>query len=253
MRDDLLEAQASVDWAVSQIPLLADCFASWVEGNPYGLTVESDAETKENLLVAYELGAPDLRLNAWVGGIINAIRSSLDMLAASLARRNNKSPSADTHFPVFQCIMDMIDPLTGIDAKKWLSDGERAVIKTLKPYAGGNDVLFTLHRLDIERKHVRLLAIRPAISSFHMPVYIGGQTLEWKRTDEKTILLRYPATFVFDPDQANVKLTSEIIFNEAALGLDKHQVIPVLLEFARQASEIIARFDAPRFCLPILE
>jgi len=43
----------------------------------------------------------------------------------------------------------MIDPLHGIEGKKWLSKGEQAMIKALKPYKGGDHTLWPLHQLDI--------------------------------------------------------------------------------------------------------
>jgi hypothetical protein len=37
MRDDLLDAQAAVDWAVAQIPLLQQDFIEWQRRNPYSV------------------------------------------------------------------------------------------------------------------------------------------------------------------------------------------------------------------------
>lgn len=161
----VLAAQAAVDWAVAQIPLFQNAFLEWNK-DPYELLKERDPENGDYLIVARLRHLLPLTFNAWAGAMINSVRSGLDLLAASLALRNGKRPSADTHFPIFPSEMDMIDPLTGIEGKKWLSKGERATIKSLKPYRGGDSTLWALHRLDVMRKHQRLLSAQPDISGY---------------------------------------------------------------------------------------
>ena len=73
--------------------------------------------------------------------MINSLRSALDLLAAALATRNGEKPSPDTHFPIFACEQDIIDPLTGIEGEKWLSKSDRATIKSFKPYRGGDSTI----------------------------------------------------------------------------------------------------------------
>ena len=176
MRDDLLDAQAAVDWAVAQVPLLQQGFLDWQRRNPYRVVQERDPDTGQDVAVTYDQPFP-LTFNAWAGSIINSLRSGLDLLAAGLAARNNVRPSHKTHFPIFRSLHDMIDPLEGIEGKKWLSTSERAAIKALKPYHGGDDTLWPLHRLDILRKHERLLSTSPDVKGFLMVgrhMHVGG-------------------------------------------------------------------------------
>src|SRR5487761_1483831 len=102
MRDDLLDAQASVDWAVAQIPVLQKRFMAWMWSGPYESVVEPDPQTGCDLVIIRRTRAADLSFNAEAGIIIHAIKSALDMVAAALAKRNGKKPSADTHFPIFR-------------------------------------------------------------------------------------------------------------------------------------------------------
>jgi len=95
MRDDLLDAYAAVDWAVAQIPLFQEKIVAWNRRRPYDLSVERDPDTGEQFLVAASLGSFDPIINAEVGVIINSMRTALDLLAASLARRNCINPSED--------------------------------------------------------------------------------------------------------------------------------------------------------------
>jgi hypothetical protein len=247
MRDDLLDAQASIDWAVSQIPVMQERFIAWQRSGPYKAVVEPDPQTGDNLVVVRRTRPPDLTFNAEAGAIINAIRSSLDMLAASLAVRNGKKPSADTHFPIFRSHQESFDPLTGIEGKKWLSQSEMATIKALKPYDGGDEFIYPFHHLDNLRKHERLISIDPIIQAFMISgwgsEFRGGQP-EWQRLENKTLLFRAPPNVMPRLTPTNPHLTYAITLNEAAGILGKKPVFDILRKFATRASEIIKLFDS---------
>jgi hypothetical protein len=249
MRDDLLEAQAAVDWAEAQIPLLIDSLDRWERGNPYRVFRQRDPESDGYLIVAIEEKAFPLTFNAWVGAIINSLRSALDLVASALAKRNGKRPSSDRHFPIFDNLQDMIDPLHGLDSKErkeWLSDADRAAIKALKPYKGGDDSLWLLHHLDIVRKHERLLLANPFI---HSLTYFGnarvlpGRSAPIERRYDKTILGRMSRSEAFPISKGNTNLTLDILINEAALGVDNEQVVPALRRLSLRVREVIDLFD----------
>lgn len=243
MRDDLLDAQAAVDWAKTQIPAIQQRFLAWQRDNQYEFVVEHDPDTGEKLVAALDSVQLDRSFNVETGAIINGIRSSLDLLAAALAFRNGVKPSADTHFPVFRSDQEMIDPLTGIEGKKWLSKIEVAAIKALKPYAGGDPVIFPLHQLDVVRKHERLIVAAPVISAYHITAWGPGITYEWRRLKDKTILVRLPPGHPFTPTKGNTLLAAQIVIDEPTLGLSKQPVPPVLRRFAERAADIIRVFD----------
>jgi hypothetical protein len=191
-----------------------------------------------------------------VGAILNSLRSSLDLLAAALAARNGKQPSADTHFPIFLSAQDMIDPLTGIERKKWLSESERTAIKALKPHQGGDSTIWPLHQLDILRKHQRLIAASADVHDFvwerGTPGGADGYILATglgsiERLKDKTVLFRYggAAAKSFDPPKGYTHIASKIVFNEAALGMTDYEVAPTLIGFAGRVAEIVKLFDLP--------
>ena len=47
MRDDLLDAQAAVDWAKTQIPLLQEGFLEWQKARPYRVVKEPDPQSDD--------------------------------------------------------------------------------------------------------------------------------------------------------------------------------------------------------------
>ena len=87
------------------------------------------------------------------------------MLAMVLVKRHNISiKEKDVYFPISES-KDLFDR----NAKKLL-DGlpplEQRLLVDLKPYHGGNEIIWALHRLDILRKHRRLLNAR--LKPIHM-------------------------------------------------------------------------------------
>lgn len=255
MRDDLLDAQAALDWAVAQIPMFQNAFLEWNK-DPYELRKEFDSESGEHLIAAYLRVPLPLTFNAWAGAMINSLRSALDLLGAALARRNGKKPSTDTHFPIFRSEMDMIDPLEGIERKKWLTKRQRAAIKSLKPYRGGDHTLWALHRMDVVRKHERLLSTQPDISGYRFSfvepdrvtlTWGGGGYLGAPRSENKSILHRSKRDFTFNPAQGHATITSFITFNEieTLLPIVNQEVAPTIRRFAERVSERNRHFSTP--------
>ena len=246
MRDDLLPAKAAVDWAVAQIEALQRDLIAWSSRRPYQDVREVDPNTGENLLVCYLTTPLDLSVNVEAGLIINSIRTSLDLLAASLARRNGKNANAETHFPIFDSHQSMIEPRKGIEGKKWLSETERAIIKSLKPYRGGDDAIWPLHQLDIRRKHDRLVKAIPSVAG---ALTVGKKRMRLtgalgiERLEDKTILRR--SREPIDDLEGNTHIAAFVVFNEPEIGLVDQEVAETLLRFASRASEIISLFDTP--------
>lgn len=250
MRDDLLHAQASVNWAVSEIPRFREAFNDWQRAYPYEVVRESDPDSEtHDLIVAIERTPLPLAVNVQAGMMINALRSALDQVAASLARRNGIIPNRDTHFPIFQTAAGAADLKRGLDSKKckhWLSDRERAIIKSLAPYEGGDEVLWPLNELDVLRKHERLVSAGPNLHGITMmgsaQIRVGGQRI-LRRLNEKTVLYRLARDDFFSASPGNTLLACEVVFNEPRIGLKDEEAVALIRKFVSRVSEIIAMFD----------
>jgi hypothetical protein len=89
MRPDLLEAQACVDWPMSQLADLSKRLEEWLAR---GVTIELKElppPADSNLIIAMENELLPLHFQAEVSAYINSIRSSLDVLAMVLMKRHN--------------------------------------------------------------------------------------------------------------------------------------------------------------------
>lgn len=248
MHNDLLDAQASVDWAKAQIPALEKRLKAWERTDPYAAIVEHDPDTGENLIVIRRTRPADLSFNVETGVVINAIRSALDLLAAALARRNGVIPDRNTHFPIFRTVDGFNDVRRGIESakcKKWLREADRLTIKALRPYGGGDEFLYPFDHLDSMRKHERLVTIIPIIRSFAISAWgkPPGGRLVWEGDHDKAVLFRAPPDVWPRITKSNPTITFAIILNEA-LGIGgKKAVIPALNGYAERVSEIIGLFD----------
>lgn len=77
MREDLKDAQAAVDWAIAQIPLMQQSLIDWQRRYPYDIVRKHDPKAARDVIVAIQRIPFPLTFNAWVGAIINSLRSSV--------------------------------------------------------------------------------------------------------------------------------------------------------------------------------
>ena len=164
MRDDLLDAKASVDWAVAQFEHLGRRLESWRNERSYSISEEPHPEMGKKLIRFSNIKMPPRILNAEVGAIINSLRSSLDVLVNTLAKHNSPNGDScpkDTQFPISSSRDNFfIGRHAGRKQIKRLSDTDRAIIESLEPWRGGNNpLLIALHDIDIARKHRRLMKL----------------------------------------------------------------------------------------------
>ena len=120
------------------------------------------SENKNGDYVNFEftiIAEPAEMLPAVIGDAIHNLRTALDLLACDLVRRNGKNIK-NVHFP----FADKASNFEGAIALRKMNRAAPAdldILRSLKPYTGGNDLLRAIHDLDIEDKHT---AIIPAVS-----------------------------------------------------------------------------------------
>jgi hypothetical protein len=241
MRPDLLEAQACIDWAMGQLPDLSIRLDEWLKR---GVTIEVKELPDTNLIIAVENELLPLSFQAEVGAYINSIRSSLDILASALVKRHNiPIPEHRVYFPIMES-KEKFDK--GKEAQIFVQGlpalGQR-LFKDLKPYQGGNDMLWTLHHLDNVRKHRRFLNVK--LNPIHMWMQgtlaegdftpLGGEG--FMQVNEETVLgmLRKGVP------PPTIHTTFYVAIDEPGL-VSRKPVTAVLAKLAQQASFVINFF-----------
>ena len=160
MRADLLEAQANVDWAFSQLLPFNERLEAWLSANVVIEIRDVPPPATHNPIVALEKELLPIAFSVEAGAYINAIRSSLDILAMTLVKRLHLAiPENQVYFPIADS-EQAFSKKGGAPLLQKLPAEARAQLLSLKPYRGGNAALWALHHLDIVRKHRRLLDVQ---------------------------------------------------------------------------------------------
>jgi hypothetical protein len=113
-----------------------------------------------NPIVALEKEILPIGFSVEAGAYVNAIRSSLDILAMVLVRRHGLPiEERRVRFPIADSEEALVKE-GGSPLLRHLPEEDRVKLLSLKPYRGGNAALWALHHLDITRKHRRLLDVQ---------------------------------------------------------------------------------------------
>ncbi len=242
MRDDLLDAQAAVDWTVAQFPSLSERIEIWLAENMEMVIKDQPAPATYDVIIAIPKEPLPRAFTIEIGAYINTIRSSLDILATAITNRYGIARPEDAYFPVAKSAASFAaGNYKGSKFIKALPPTERAIIEALNPYEGGNDLLWLLHDLEIMRKHRRLLGVAISPERFHIigtEVRYNFTPLDWLRVDDQETILGMIAKGA--PDY-NMKIASYVTIYET--GFAPKPIVATLNEFASLANSIINLFD----------
>jgi hypothetical protein len=154
------ELLAKYDWAKKHFDNFEASLEVFKKTSPCGVRREQDPQSGE--IVFYALSVPSIppELLLIAGDAIHNLRSTLDHLAWKLVEANGSTPTEATSLPIFDTPEKY---KTGV-ARKVKGMGQRAIekIDRLNPYKGGNNELWTLHKLDIVDKHRLILTMATA-------------------------------------------------------------------------------------------
>jgi hypothetical protein len=245
MRDDLLEAQAGIDWANAQLPILEARIESWRKSTPYKIVEEMHPHNGEKVYKLAEVRQLPAIINLEAGLVINSLRSSLDVLTNILAKRNGALDPTDTQFPICRTRDAFFHGKhAGHKEIKRLSVADRKVIEQLEPWAGGHPQLFYLHTLDTLRKHRRLLGV------FVHPVGLTLGNVErksgfriasaWKGFQNESIV----GWAKIEAPKPYVEITLDVTLAEGQ-RFPSVPILCILDEFTRSVEAVVNLFDAP--------
>jgi len=252
MRDNLLDAVTAIDWAVAQLPMLNTRVETCRKTSPYARIEKLDVDGPRYCLLIGEREPLDRFIFAEAGAIINSLRSSLDLAAATCARAMGIKPDINTHFPFFQSRAHFLDAEVGLHSpkyKRWLSADDRSVIEAVKPYegAGGNALLCALHHLDVVRKHERFIKAYPTWRSFGVRGGVArpmeGQSAVMEPL-QRPINRNGESIVAYVPEhmaKGQPHVASEVVFNEPEI-LVRRLVCQALDEIACRCKHVIERF-----------
>jgi hypothetical protein len=200
-----------------------------------------------------------LAWSAIIGDAIHNLRSSLDLLACELVTEAGGIVSDRTAFPIRESEADFRR-----DAPKLLAGADPTALKLvrrLRPFRGGNEVLYRLHRLDILDKHRAIVAVGAAYSHFTMqirmkvpwqeepveapPIAIRPADRLFPLKDGETVFCVKAAARTNDCSQAKYGFAFYVAFGDGQVA-DGEPVAPTLTATADHIGRVLEIVE--RFC-----
>src|SRR4051812_12216692 len=100
MLSDLLYAQASLDWAVINLPAFEERLNLWLQNNIKTQIQYTDGNATHDVIIAVEKSPFPLAFSAEAGALINSMRAALDVLAWAIHERKPVCKSKEVYFPI---------------------------------------------------------------------------------------------------------------------------------------------------------
>jgi hypothetical protein len=141
------------DWAEKHIQKLDAVLREWRDANPIAVFIETNPETGEVTYYIENVPSIPSSVPLIAGDALYSFRAALDYLACGLA----EVVTPDTKFPIahsaeaYKSSLNRLVP--GLRGKAL------EALNRIKPYQGGNLLLWQLHRLNIIDKHRLLLTM----------------------------------------------------------------------------------------------
>jgi len=245
MADDVLE---KIKRAYEHLVEFQSTLDAFRQSKPYEVTGKRDPKTRQFIYSIVKADPIPVRLSVISGDVLQNLRSSLDYLACSLVRSHSPSAPIDKcGFPIFDEVPTTKEHERTFARKvKGMEDKAIDLIKNIKPYKGGDDVLWRLHALNNRDKHRLLLTtatgLRPLNVGMHMRATrqnMRGHVPDfYVSTGSRVFPLKIGTVLYVDSPDAeenkNIEITVDVVFNEPGVCVGE----PVFLVLRRSLNEV---------------
>jgi hypothetical protein len=151
--------KAKIERAEEHVNNLKREIDAFLKCEPYTAIAENEEKTGDRVFRVHVNNQMPIRFGLIAGDSIHNLRAALDYLMWQLVEANGQTPNTSTEFLIGSDANDFTTRCKGKIAKMGISTDAMTLIEALKPYFGGNDGLYALHRLDIRDKHRLLVAV----------------------------------------------------------------------------------------------
>lgn len=179
------------------------------------------------------------------GDAVHNIRAALDWLVHEVVAQRTR-PALGLAFP-FASRAEGIGKAIR-EKMKDTTAAERNLVRELKPFSGGNELLWSLHQLDLQDKHRTPLEVSTQVTS--APMSVAGAP-NAPRLIQQSRLSPIPQEFAahfvppagFECIGVLDDATREVVIAEG-LPLAERNAILALTEIADAVEEVVSRFEA---------
>jgi hypothetical protein len=249
MADDLLIGpRLKIERAYSHILDVQHAIQAYLGRHPYILVVDLNADKSKRLVKARRVHELNPMVGLIVADAIHNLRSSLDLLAISMARKNGIATTQGINFPFGRCEDAFESNAAKAEIKAAFGSALEAV-KELKPYKGGNDLLWALHDLDRRNKHIDLVSIGGArfdhtVKAMFKPGTTEPLTISGPQSfdplDQETIILETPN--IGSNFNVEAQFTIDVAFGDVE-PVKNQPVLATLQNLASLTTSIFSMFE----------
>lgn len=242
MTDPLHNSRYSVTHAKRHIHNLETEIAAFFATNPYARVVDHDANRaqdvhKVKLVKPMPVSLPGIAFDA-----LNNLRSALDQAGFAVAKTVGKD-GHNAKFPFGDNLNETAGRIKG--PSKDIPPEIFAVMLALKPYAGGNVLLWALNKACNTHKHEIVTPTAHAVGSMALTGPLTGQIHEarwppvWNGAKNEMELARVPQGSAFE---INFEVRTFIAFGEVK-GVSGQEVTTVLNAMVREVESALMAIE----------
>jgi len=175
MSDRLEGVKAKVGRAKLHFAELNAALGAFFGTNPYVVGTKHDPQTRRLIYYLVSVRAVPSEISVIAGEVLQSLRSALDHLAYQLVLvgTGRSGPFTNVYFPIFDSVAKYKTGKLG-QIKGMRQDAINA-IDAIKPYKGGNDTLWRLHRLNIVDKHRLLVTVGSRMRSLDLGALMSSE------------------------------------------------------------------------------
>jgi hypothetical protein len=248
MADMFIAPKLKIKRAKQHITEFDDAINAFVKTDFYRLAI--DKETDGSHILRFQMTAEvPCEIPLIIGDAVHNLHSALDLAACEMVTMTGKRPSNQLYFPFGETRRDLETTLNK-EIKAAGTDIVNLILDVIKPYKGGNDPLYALHRLDIDDKHRILIPTISIASLVNVNVRAGPITM-----NDCTLsvgpggilnLLQMPGPFEM---QGSGKPIFSVLFDKGQI-FEGQPIVPTLHQLSEIVSGVIEAIEKTYLARP---
>jgi hypothetical protein len=230
--------------------------AAYLSRDPWALVLEFDENTKKHRIALRWRESVPSELSAIFGDAIHNLRVALDILANDLVVLSGRTPRK-VYFPFADSRERFEDQLK--KKMRGVAPDMADMIRSLKPYRGGNELLRSLHDLDIVDKHIAIIQPGAIAATPALPMMqTGCERIPGSKRNILTFEANFSALptipvdeskFIARANKSNIRSIGQLFGSECQLAIANgfscaHAApVPLLNKMADMVQGIVETFE----------
>jgi hypothetical protein len=166
------QIQLKVGRADKHIGELQTVLRAFIDSRPYVVGTKRDPQTRRLIYYIARAEPIPVEVALIAGDVLQNLRTALDYLVCALVRAKGESDRMSA-FPITDEEPVSKEQKARFDARiEGMGDEAKEIIRRIRPYKGGDDILWSLHALNNRDKHRLLFTVGAALHAFDIGTYL---------------------------------------------------------------------------------